>query len=106
MDSNVSYTIFADLDSLVPLFDRDRQFYGDGSDLVGARTSPKEQFKHGESVVFLAEKAGRRVLDTHRDGSLVFVAGPSLLVLSMDHAARKILSFLLSPPLLFSGGFR
>lgn len=93
--------ILADLDSFVLLFDRYCPFHGEISIVDGESTLPKERFNHGESVVSLEEKAGRRALDTHRDSSLLCVLGPSQLVLPMDHAARKLLSVLLTPWLLF-----
>jgi GNAT superfamily N-acetyltransferase len=43
-----------DLDALVPLFDAYRRFYGQPSDLTGARTFLAYRFKRGESVIFLA----------------------------------------------------
>jgi hypothetical protein len=47
--------IFSNLDLLVPLFDEYRQFYGEAGDVDGTRTSPKDRFEHGESVVFLGK---------------------------------------------------
>jgi ribosomal protein S18 acetylase RimI-like enzyme len=44
----------ADLDLLVPLFDRYRQFYGKPSDPERARRFLTERFRREESVVFLA----------------------------------------------------
>ncbi len=43
-----------DLDALVPLFDAYRRFYGQPSDLAGARAFLADRFKRGESVIFLA----------------------------------------------------
>ena len=43
-----------DLDTLVPLFDAYRQFYGRPSDHAGARAFLADRFKRGESVIFLA----------------------------------------------------
>jgi GNAT superfamily N-acetyltransferase len=43
-----------DLDALVPLFDAYRRFYGQASDLPGARAFLADRFKRGESVIFLA----------------------------------------------------
>jgi len=43
-----------DLDALVPLFDAYRRFYGQASDLGGARAFLADRFKRGESVIFLA----------------------------------------------------
>jgi ribosomal protein S18 acetylase RimI-like enzyme len=44
----------ADLDQLAPLFDAYRQFYGQPSDLPGARTFLAERVERQESVIFLA----------------------------------------------------
>ena len=43
-----------DLDALAPLFDAYRQFYGEASDLPGARIFLGDRLKRGESVIFLA----------------------------------------------------
>ena len=43
-----------DLDALVPLFDAYRRFYGQASDLAGARAFLADRFKRGETVIFLA----------------------------------------------------
>lgn len=50
--------VLADIDTLAPLFDAYRQFYGRTSDLSGAHAFLRERFDHGESVVFLAFDAG------------------------------------------------
>ena len=57
----VRQAVLADLDFLVVLFDAYRQFYGQTSDLVGARTFLKARFEHGQSVVLLAELQGQAV---------------------------------------------
>ena len=44
----------SDLDTLAPLFDAYRQFYGRASDLDAARQFLRERFNHGESALFLA----------------------------------------------------
>lgn len=52
----------ADIDTLAPLFDAYRQFYGRASDLSGARAFLHARLHHGESVVFLAfDAAGQAV---------------------------------------------
>jgi len=43
-----------DLDSLVPLFDAYRRFYGQPADLEGARAFLADRITRGESVIFLA----------------------------------------------------
>ena len=50
-----------DLDSVVPLFDGYRQFYGFVPDLEGARAFLAERFDRGDSVIFLAVSDGRAV---------------------------------------------
>jgi GNAT superfamily N-acetyltransferase len=51
---HVRQAAFDDIDSLAPLFDAYRQFYGKGSDIDAARRFLRDRFDHGESVVFLA----------------------------------------------------
>jgi GNAT superfamily N-acetyltransferase len=51
----VRQAALADLDALAPLFDGYRQFYGQSSDLPGARKFLLERFERGESVIFIAE---------------------------------------------------
>ena len=51
----VRQAVFADLDKLVPMFDRYRQFYKRPGDLDAARSFLTERFNHGESVLFIAE---------------------------------------------------
>jgi hypothetical protein len=50
--------IFADLDSLVLLFDGFRQFYGGSALWMARRFGQGGRFNYGESVVHLAEKVG------------------------------------------------
>jgi ribosomal protein S18 acetylase RimI-like enzyme len=50
-----------DVDALAPLFDAYRQFYGQSSDVARAYAFLAERFLKGESVVFVAEDAGRAV---------------------------------------------
>lgn len=52
----VRQAVLADLDTLVPLFDGYRQFYGRASDLAAARDFLRARFEHGESVVFIAHE--------------------------------------------------
>jgi ribosomal protein S18 acetylase RimI-like enzyme len=49
----------ADVDRVAPLFDAYRQFYGLAPDLELARWFLSERLSRGESVVLLAEDAGR-----------------------------------------------
>jgi|SRR5436190_8040517 len=57
----VRQAVFADLGALVPLFDAYRQFYGEVSDLAGARAFLRERFEHTQSVVFIAEEPDNAV---------------------------------------------
>lgn len=50
-----------DLPSLVPLFDRYRQFYGRRSDETGARRFLAERMARGQSVILLALEGGEAV---------------------------------------------
>ena len=50
-----------DLDAMVPLFDRYRQFYGRASDLAAAREFLRARFDHGESVLFIAHEGSTPV---------------------------------------------
>ncbi len=50
-----------DLDTLVPLFDGYRRFYGQPSDPDGARAFLADRIKRGESVIFLAVADGEIV---------------------------------------------
>jgi len=47
----------SDIDTLAPLFDSYRQFYGRESDIRAAREFLLARFNHGESVVFIAHDA-------------------------------------------------
>lgn len=55
---SVRQAILSDIESLVPLFDGYRQFYGRESDLRGAREFLLARFNHGESTIFIAHEAG------------------------------------------------
>jgi ribosomal protein S18 acetylase RimI-like enzyme len=50
-----------DIDSIVPLFDAYRVFYGKPSDLAGAREFLMARLVNRDSVIFLAETHERRV---------------------------------------------
>lgn len=50
----VDQATLSDLDTLVPLFDEYRQFYGQKGDPTAARDFLRARFDHGESVLFLA----------------------------------------------------
>ena len=50
----IRQAVFDDIDSIAPLFDAYRQFYGKDSDIGAARRFLRDRFDHGESVIFLA----------------------------------------------------
>ena len=57
----IRQAVLADLNAVVTLFDAYRQFYGQSSDVVAARTFLQTRFEHGQSVVLLAESQGQAV---------------------------------------------
>jgi GNAT superfamily N-acetyltransferase len=71
-----------DLDALAPLFDAYRRFYGQASDLAGARTFLADRFKRGESVIFLAVVDGAIVGFTQLYPSFSSVSMKRLWVLN------------------------
>jgi len=52
----VRQAVLSDIDALVPLFDRYRQFYGRASDRAAGRAFLLARFNHGESVLFIAHE--------------------------------------------------
>jgi len=58
MSVQVRQATVHDLDTLVPLFDGYRQFYGKPSDPEGARAFLGARFAHHQSVILLAMDAG------------------------------------------------
>lgn len=50
-----------DLDLIAPLLDAYRRFYGQESDITGARLFLRDRFEHGQSVLYLAEMEGQPV---------------------------------------------
>ncbi|CAM5597209.1 hypothetical protein RLIN73S_02390 [Rhodanobacter lindaniclasticus] len=63
----------ADLDTLVPLFDGYRQFYGQPTDLARARAFLAERIERGESLILLARGEERRGPGLHPAVSAVLV---------------------------------
>jgi ribosomal protein S18 acetylase RimI-like enzyme len=55
---SIRQAVLSDLDSVLPLFDAYRQFYGKPTDLQGARLFLQQRFEHGESVIFIAQEDG------------------------------------------------
>lgn len=55
MSVTVRQATVHDLDTLAPLFDGYRQFYGKSADLQGARDFLRARFAHHESLILLAQ---------------------------------------------------
>lgn len=53
----VRQAVLSDIETLVPLFDSYRQFYGRTSDCEAAREFLSARFNHGESVIFIAHES-------------------------------------------------
>lgn len=51
---NIRRVTLQDIDRVVPLFDAYRQFYGEDSDLAGARRFLTERTEQGQSVILIA----------------------------------------------------
>ena len=51
---NIRRATLQDIDRVVPLFDAYRQFYGQASDLAGARRFLTERTEQGQSVILIA----------------------------------------------------
>lgn len=51
---NIRRVTLQDIDRVVPLFDAYRQFYGQNSDLAGARRFLTERTEQGQSVILIA----------------------------------------------------
>lgn len=62
MQVTVRQATSEDLNSLTTLFDGYRQFYGQGTDLEGARRFLSERFQNDQSVVFLVEDDSGKAL--------------------------------------------
>lgn len=71
-----------DLDSVAALFDRYRQFYGQPSDIAGARDFINSRLSRGESMIFLAEREGRAVGFTQLYPSFSSVSMGPILILN------------------------
>jgi ribosomal protein S18 acetylase RimI-like enzyme len=83
----------ADLDTLVPLFDGYRQFYGRASDEAAARDFLRARFDHGESVLFVAHEGDTTLGFTQLYPSFSSVSLARVFVLNdlfvSEHARRK-----------------
>ena len=62
MKSAIRPTVLNDADTIAPLFDAYRQFYGKPSDLSQAREFIRERLERNESVILLAEDESGRAL--------------------------------------------
>jgi GNAT superfamily N-acetyltransferase len=79
----------ADLNAVVTLFDGYRQFYGQPSDDMAARTFLPARFEHGQSVVLLAEVQGQAVGFTQLYPSFSSVSMARVFVLNDLFVAPK-----------------
>lgn len=89
----VRQAVLSDLQELVTLFDRYRQFQGQASDRVAARAFLTARFDHGESIVFIAQAGGVPVglAQLYPSYSSVSLARVFLLNdLFVDQAARRM----------------
>lgn len=59
--ASVRQATSADLETLVPLFDGYRQFYGQPCELDRVREFLNERLRQGDSLLFIAEAGGRAV---------------------------------------------
>lgn len=57
MSIKIHQATINDVESIVPLFDAYRQFYGQPSDIALASSFLLERFKHQQSIIFLATDA-------------------------------------------------
>jgi len=62
MKPNVRRAVQTDADTIAPLFDAYRQFYGKPPDPDRAREFVRERLEHNESVILLAEDESGRAL--------------------------------------------
>lgn len=85
----IRQAVLADLDAVTTLFDGYRQFYGQASDLVGARHFLKARFEHGQSVVLLAESNGQAVGFTQLYPSFSSVSMARVFVLNDLYVAES-----------------
>jgi ribosomal protein S18 acetylase RimI-like enzyme len=104
----VRQALLADLDSLAPLLDAYRQFYGRRSDIGAAREFLSARFDHGESSLFIAFDDGEPVgfAQLYPGFSTVSLARTFVLndLFVREHARRKgVASKLMSAALEFAG---
>jgi ribosomal protein S18 acetylase RimI-like enzyme len=81
-----------DVDAIAPLFDLYRSFYEQPSDLALARHFISERLQRGESVIFLAEAAGKAMGFTQLYPAFSSVGATHVWILNdlyVDAAARR-----------------
>lgn len=95
----VRQAVLSDLEALVPLFDRYRQFYGRTSDVAAARAFLSARFNHGESVLFVAyeESAPAGFVQLYPSYSSVSLARIFILndIFVSEHCRKKGVASLL-----------
>lgn len=82
-----------DIDQLTPLFDGYRQFYGQRTDLSGARAFLLDRFRHSESVIFIATRESVAIGFTQLYPSFSSISMDRIYVLSdlfVANDARKL----------------
>jgi ribosomal protein S18 acetylase RimI-like enzyme len=82
-----------DVDRLAPLFDGYRQFYGQPSDVVAAKTFLRDRFIHSESVIHVAVRDAAAVGFSQLYPSFSSISMARIFVLSdlfVASGARKI----------------
>ncbi len=97
----------SDIETVIPLFEGYRQFYGKNSDLDAVREFLTARFTHSESVIFIAYNAGTPVGFTQLYPSFSSVSLARIFVLNdlfvIEPARRKgVASKLLSTAVEFS----
>ncbi len=88
----VRQALLSDLETLAPLFDHYRQFYGRPSDLQAANEFLLARFNHGESVLFIAHEDNKPVGFTQLYPSFSSVSLARIFVLNdlfVDEHARR-----------------
>ncbi len=104
----VRQAVLADLDTLAPLFDAYRQFYGRASDVSAAREFLSARFNHGESFLFIAQEGQSSIgfAQLYPSFSSVSLARTYILndLFVHENARRKgVASKLLSTAVEFAG---
>jgi len=89
----VRQAVLSDIESLAPLFDNYRQFYGRPSDLQAATDFLSARLNHGESVLFIGHEGNKAIGFTQLYPSFSSVSLARTFVLNDlfvdEHARRK-----------------